>query len=91
MAIQPTRFIWHGGKLKPWAEATVHVMTHALHYGSSIFEGIRVYDTPDGPRFFRLDRHVRRFFDSAKVYRLQLPASPDELASICRRVRVLRC
>ena len=88
MSIQATRVIWHNGELKPWAEAQVHVLTHALHYGSSVFEGIRVYDTPNGPRFFRLECHTRRFFESAKVYRMSLPCTREELDAVCGRVVV---
>ena len=72
--IQPTEKIWHNGTMIPWDEARVHVLTHALHYGTSVFEGIRCYDTPEGPAIFRAREHMRRFFDSCKVYRM------DELA-----------
>ena len=54
--------IWFNGKIVPWAEANVHVMSHALHYGSSVFEGIRSYETPKGPAIFRLGEHTKRFF-----------------------------
>ena len=73
MPITPTKYIWFNGELVPWEKATVHVMTHALHYGSSVFEGIRCYSTPNGPAVFRLAPHMRRLFDSAKIYRMQLP------------------
>jgi branched-chain amino acid aminotransferase len=79
-------FIWHNGQVKPWAEATVHVMAHALHYGSSIFEGIRIYDTPRGPAIFRLDDHLRRLFMSAKVYEMVLPYDQPALAGACAEV-----
>ena len=68
----------------PWENATVHVMAHALHYGSSVFEGMRCYDTPKGPAIFRLDAHVRRLFDSAKLYRIEVPYSQDELSQACK-------
>ena len=68
----------------PWENATVHVMAHALHYGSSVFEGMRCYDTPAGPAIFRLDAHIRRLFDSAKLYRIEVPFSPDELSQACK-------
>ncbi len=71
--------IWSNGHIIPWKDATVHVMTHGLHYGSGIFEGIRAYNTPNGPMVFRLDDHLHRFFDSAKVYRFKMPFSFDEL------------
>jgi branched-chain amino acid aminotransferase len=86
MSIQETEWIWFDGKMVPWAEANVHVMTHALHYGSSVFEGIRVYDTPSGPRFFRLPCHLRRLRDSASIYRLPLNFSQEELQRACQDV-----
>ncbi|MBF2052209.1 MAG: branched-chain amino acid transaminase [Candidatus Sericytochromatia bacterium] len=71
--------IWSNGRIIPWQEAQVHVMTHGLHYGSGIFEGIRAYASDHGPMIFRLDDHLHRFFDSAKVYRFKMPYSFDEL------------
>jgi branched-chain amino acid aminotransferase len=68
----------------PWEQATVHVLSHALHYGSSVFEGIRVYKTPDGPKVFRLADHIQRLLDSAKIYRMPIAYSHDELASVCK-------
>jgi branched-chain amino acid aminotransferase len=76
--------IWVNGALTPWADAKVHVMSHALHYGTSVFEGIRVYDTPQGPCGFRLTDHVRRLFDSARMYHFELPYTVDELVEACR-------
>src|ERR1041385_8748356 len=78
--------IWHNGKIKPWAEATTHVMAHALHYGSSIFEGIRSYETPKGQMIFRLTDHMSRFYNSAKVYDIVLPYKQAELEDACRQV-----
>ena len=78
-------FIWFNGALVPWASATVHVMTHALHYGSSVFEGMRCYDTPRGPALFRAPEHVRRLRDSARLYRMELPDA-DDLLDACRLV-----
>ena len=87
MAIQPTEFIWHRGKLIRWEEATVHVMTHALHYGSSVFEGIRVYDTAHrGPCFFRLGDHVDRLFTSARIYAMKVPFTNAEIHAACHEV-----
>ena len=83
MAIPQSQYIWHNGALKPWADATVHVLAHALHYGSSVFELIRVYDTPRGPRGFRLGDHIRRLYDSAKTYLIELPYEPDTLIAAC--------
>lgn len=76
-------WIWMDGALKRWEDATVHVMSHALHYGSSVFEGIRVYDTPDGPAVFRLMDHVKRLFNSARVYRIEIPFTPEAVFDAC--------
>jgi len=78
--VKPSEVIWVNGEFVPWAEAKVHVLTHALHYGSSVFEGIRVYGTPDGPAAFCLDAHVRRLFDSCRMARMELPYSREALA-----------
>jgi len=79
----PTRSIWRDGRLIPWSEATLHVMSHVVHYGSSIFEGIRFYETPAGPAIFRLDAHMRRLHDSCKIYRVPLKHSAETLARAC--------
>lgn len=80
MAKQPAEYIWFNGDIMPWKEATVHVMTHAIHYGSSVFEGIRAYNTPDqGTCVFRLDEHNRRLIDSAKIYRMTIPYTLEQL------------
>lgn len=84
--MKPTEFIWRNGELVSWQDATVHVMSHALHYGSSVFEGLRSYDTPDGKAIFRLQDHIRRLYDSAKIYRLEIPFSQEELCQACRDV-----
>ncbi|HET7175487.1 MAG TPA: branched-chain amino acid transaminase [Gammaproteobacteria bacterium] len=78
--------IWHNGKIKPWAEATTHVMAHALHYGSSVFEGIRSYETPKGQMIFRLNDHLKRMYHSAKVYSMEMPYTQEEMAAACREV-----
>ena len=78
--------IWHNGRIKPWAEATVHVMAHGLHYGSSVFEGIRSYPTPQGQAIFRLDDHLRRLYASAKIYDMVIPFDQGTLATACREV-----
>lgn len=86
-------FIWSNGKIIPWQDATVHVLTHAMHYGTSVFEGIRCYDTPKGPVIFRHREHMQRLKDSAKIYRFPIPYSIDELMEACRetlRVNNLR-
>ncbi|NHH99233.1 MULTISPECIES: branched-chain amino acid transaminase [Oceanimonas] len=77
-------YIWFNGKMVPWEKAQVHVMTHALHYGSSVFEGIRAYNTPQGSVVFRLEEHVQRLFDSAKIYRMTIPYTKAELMDACR-------
>jgi branched-chain amino acid aminotransferase len=86
MPINPSKSIWFNGKLVPWEQATVHVMTHALHYGSSVFEGIRSYDTPKGPAIFRLQPHVRRLFDSSRIYRMELGYTHEQIAEACKAV-----
>ena len=78
--------IWHNGTIKPWAEATTHVMAHAIHYGSSVFEGIRAYDTPKGTAIFRLTEHNRRLFNSAKIYDIAIPYTLEELNAACRDI-----
>lgn len=85
MATSNPEFIWFNGKLKPWQEAQVHVLTHAIHYGSSVFEGIRVYDTPNGSMVFRLADHVQRLFDSAKIYRMEIPFTRAEISKACKQ------
>src|SRR4030081_3628060 len=83
MAIQKTDKIWHNGKFIAWDDATVHVMNHVVHYGSSVFEGIRCYETPSGGAIFRLREHIRRLFDSAKIYRMPLKYAQDALIQAC--------
>lgn len=86
MPLKPSRLIWHDGEMVPWEQATVHVLTHALHYGSSVFEGVRGYATPSGTVGFRLTDHVRRMYDSAKIYRLTIPYEVDTLITACKQV-----
>ena len=80
MPIQPVDKIWMDGKLLDWEDATVHVLTHALHYGSGAFEGVRAYETARGPAVFRLADHVRRLFRSCHVYQMEIPFSQEEVA-----------
>ncbi|MET0226882.1 MAG: branched-chain amino acid transaminase [Dokdonella sp.] len=75
--------IWHNGRMQPWAEATVHVSAHALHYGSSVFEGERVYATPHGPCYFRLEDHTHRLFESARIYEIDIGYREDEINEAC--------
>ena len=84
MSFAGGKLIWMNGKIMPWEQATVHVMAHALHYGSSVFEGIRVYKTPEGPQVFRLTDHMQRFYDSAKIYRMPVGYKIDELIGVCK-------
>ena len=84
--MQYPEWIWHNGRVKPWAEATTHVMSHALHYGSSVFEGIRCYDTARGPAIFRLNDHNKRLYLSAKIHEIDIPYSLNEINAACREV-----
>jgi len=84
--MQYPQWIWHNGTIRPWAEATTHVMAHALHYGSSVFEGIRCYDTPNGPVIFRLTDHNRRLFHSAKIHEIPIPYTLEQINEACREV-----
>jgi branched-chain amino acid aminotransferase len=79
MAIQKTEKIWHNGKLIPWDSAQIHVMSHVVHYGSSVFEGVRCYAPPSGPAIFRAKEHMQRLLDSAKIYRIDVDYSVEEL------------
>jgi branched-chain amino acid aminotransferase len=88
MSFEGAKLLWMNGRMIPWAEASVHVMAHALHYGSSVFEGIRVYKTPDGPKIFRLIDHMQRLYDSAAIYRMPIPHDRDELIEVCKEVIV---
>ncbi|MEO1086852.1 MAG: aminotransferase class IV, partial [Acidobacteriota bacterium] len=82
--MKPSEWIWFDGEWVKWAEATVHVSVHALHYGSSVFEGVRAYDTPRGPAAFRLADHTRRLWDSARLLRLDLaPWNEDQINEAC--------
>jgi branched-chain amino acid aminotransferase len=81
MAFAKTGKVWMNGKLVPWDQATVHVCSHVIHYGSCIFEGIRCYKTPKGPAVFRLRDHVERLFDGCRIYRMEMPFSRDQIES----------
>ena len=87
MPLQPTTHIWHNGQLIPWENATTHVMSHVVHYGSSVFEGIRCYTQgANGAAIFRLPEHMRRMLDSAKIYRMPLPYSVEQLGEAVAEV-----
>ena len=88
MSFSGSKLIWMNGQMVPWEQATVHVMAHALHYGSSVFEGIRGYKTPEGMKIFRLTDHMQRFYDSARIYRMPMPFELDELIQVCKDVIV---
>lgn len=81
--IAESTFIWKDGDLIPWADANVHLLSLAVQFGSSIFEGIRCYATPEGPAVFRLQDHLRRLWDSCRIYRMVPPYEPDALADAC--------
>jgi branched-chain amino acid aminotransferase len=82
MPIPKTEKIWHNGKLINWDDATLHVLSHVVSYGSAVFEGIRCYDTKQGPAIFRLREHMQRLVNSAKIYRMELPFNVDELSAV---------
>jgi len=79
MSFENVNWIWKNGSLVPWADATFHVSAHGLHYGSGVFEGIRCYETDNGPAVFRLREHLERFYASAEVYNFKIPYTLDEL------------
>lgn len=86
MAIQKTDYIWFNGQLVEWEKATIHVLSHVIHYGSSFFEGMRCYETPRGTAVFRLAPHITRLFDSAKIYRTEIPYTPEQLMTAVKEV-----
>lgn len=86
MTTKKADFIWFNGKMVPWVEAKVHVMSHALHYGSSVFEGIRCYDSHKGRVVFRHREHMQRLRDSAKIYHIPVSQTIDQLMEACREV-----
>ena len=81
MAIQKTERVWHNGKFIRWDDAHIHVMSHVVNYGSSVFEGIRCYALPSGPAIFRAQDHIQRLLDSAKIYRIDVDYVPEELVT----------
>jgi branched-chain amino acid aminotransferase len=86
MPITPTEKIWMDGTMVPWDEARVHILTHTLHYGSGVFEGIRAYETRKGPAIFRLNDHVARIFRSAKIFAIEIPFSYETIFDACKDV-----
>ena len=79
MALQPADKIWFDGELIPWEQATIHIASHVLHYGSSVFEGIRAYDTTNGTAIFCLGQHIDRLYNSCKIFRMEIPYAKEQL------------
>ena len=86
MSLKPLAKIWMDGKFVPWDDAKIHVLTHGLHYGMAVFEGIRSFSTKKGPAIFRLEEHIERFHNSAKIYRLSMPYSEKEIRDACKEL-----
>jgi branched-chain amino acid aminotransferase len=86
MPITPTKKIWMDGRLVDWEDATVHVLTHTMHYGSGVFEGIRAYPTPRGVAVFRLGDHIRRLFTSASIFMIDVPFTEQQIVEAARDV-----
>jgi branched-chain amino acid aminotransferase len=86
MPVQKTDWIWMNGKFVNWDEARIHVLSHVIHYGSSVFEGIRCYETPKGAMVLRLKDHIQRLYHSAKVYRMDIPFTLEEYCEVCLEV-----
>jgi branched-chain amino acid aminotransferase len=86
MPITPTEKIWMNGELVAWEDARIHVLTHSLHYGMGVFEGIRAYETPDGPGVFRLTEHIERLFNSAKIMGMEVPYTVEDLVEATKLV-----
>jgi branched-chain amino acid aminotransferase len=87
MPFDDAKFVWMDGEVLPWSKANVHVSTHGLHYGSGVFEGIRCYETDNGPAVFRLEEHIERLFASARVHRIEIPFTRGELgAAVCQTI-----
>jgi branched-chain amino acid aminotransferase len=77
--ISEAKYIWRDGEIVPWHDANVHILSLAVQFGSSVFEGVRCYSTPDGPAIFRWPEHLRRLYDSCRIYRMELPWTPEQL------------
>jgi len=83
MGVAFGKYIWHKGEFIKWEDANIHIMSHVIHYGSSVFEGIRVYDTHIGPAVYRLNGHIQRLYDSTKIYRMDVSWTVDEISQAC--------
>jgi branched-chain amino acid aminotransferase len=81
--ITPQEYMWLDGRIVPWGEAKIHIMSHALHYGTGVFEGIRAFKTEKGAAIFRLKEHLGRFYDSAKPYRIKIPYEESVISGAC--------
>ncbi len=79
MAMAKTKYVWMDGNFVEWEDAKIHLMSHVIHYGTGVFEGLRCYDTPNGSVIFRLKEHTDRLFNSAKIYRMEIPFSQDDI------------
>ncbi len=84
--MQATKYIWQNGRFKKWKKALVHVLSHTLHYGSGTFEGMRMYETPQGPQIFKLEEHIERLIYSAQVMEMNVPYTADEIADAVHRL-----
>ena len=84
--MKTAKYIWMNGRYKQWKEAKIHVLTHSLHYGGGVYEGLRFYKTPDGPAIFRLKDHIKRLFYSASALEMKLPFTQKELSEVCIRL-----
>jgi len=83
MGVATGKYIWCNGEFLKWEDANIHIMSHVIHYGSSVFEGIRAYETNTGPAVYRLNDHIQRLYDSAKIYRMDVPWTVDEMCMSC--------
>ena len=86
MPITPTPHIWMNGEMVPWEDAKIHVLTHTLHYGTGVFEGIRAYETEQGPAIFRLTEHIERLYNSAKILGMPMPYDVPIIVQACKDV-----
>ncbi|MCD6400013.1 branched-chain amino acid transaminase [candidate division WOR-3 bacterium] len=86
MAIKEVEFIWMDGEFIHWEDAKIHILSHVIHYGSSAYEGLRAYETPKGIAIFRLKDHIKRLFESAKIYRMEIPYTKDEITAAIKKL-----
>src|SRR3989338_317591 len=86
--MKTTAFIWKNGEFLAWENATTHVLTHALHYGTAVFEGLRAYATAEGPAIFRVTEHYQRLLDSAKIYQIPVPYTREQLVNATTQLLV---